>query len=361
MHRILLAIVASLTLILTATPGAATAESTDHGPVHGQKTDGGFAKYVALGDSYTAGPLSPLLTTGPLGCARSSSNYPAFLASYFHVDTFVDVSCSAARSEHMFESQTGVLPESLPENDNPPQLQALTNDTDLVTLGIGGNDFGLFGEMIDQCAEAAEEHPNADAPCKDRFTKNGVDTKIRDAKKIQDNAEEVLAGIHERAPEATVIVVNYLHILPESGTCSDIPFAEGDYAWGSRVHRRLNETLDQAAARFDAEYVDMYAASEGHDACSDDPWVNGATIKAQAMNFHPYRRGMRAIAQTIYKQVTDNRAPSVIPELALLLRIADVVDIDGLLKYLASVGKTPKETIDRPADDSYPPASAGRR
>src|SRR5699024_714977 len=115
-----------------------------------------FTNYVALGDSYTAGPLVPALTTGPLGCARSSANYPAYLASYFNITEFTDVSCSAARSKHMFETQTGILPGPAPENSTPPQLSALSADTDLVTLGIGGNDFGLFGHLIDQFVLAAE-------------------------------------------------------------------------------------------------------------------------------------------------------------------------------------------------------------
>ena len=30
-----------------------------------------------------------------------------------------------------------------------------------------------------------------------------------------------------------------------------------------------------AAKRTGAEFVDLFAASDGHDICSDDPWVNG--------------------------------------------------------------------------------------
>lgn len=310
-----------------------------------------FTNYVALGDSYTAGPLVPALTTGPLGCARSSANYPAYLASYFNVSKFTDVSCSAARSKHTFESQTGVLPGPAPENNNPPQLSALSADTDLITLGIGGNDFGLFGQMIDQCAQAAEERPDADTPCQDRFTENGVDTKMRDAKKIQGHIEEVLASIHERAPRATVVIVNYLHILPEKGTCADVPFAPGDYGWGTRVHRQLNESMRRAAARYDAEYVDMYAASKGHDACASEPWVNGATIKSGAMSYHPYRRGMRAIAHTIYEQLTASQAPAAMPDLQLAKRVPDVVNVPALVEYLLHAGNVPGETIERPAQD----------
>ena len=36
--------------------------------------------YVALGDSYSAGPLVPTPRRDPDGCLRSTNNYPAYLA-----------------------------------------------------------------------------------------------------------------------------------------------------------------------------------------------------------------------------------------------------------------------------------------
>lgn len=308
-----------------------------------------FEHYVALGDSYTAGPLIPAQLPGPLGCFRSSANYPAFLATYFRVRTFTDVSCSAARTEHLFESQTGILPGSLPENTNAPQLLALTPETDLVTLGIGGNDFGLFGEMIDQCADLAAERPDAYAPCREHFTVRGVDTKLRDARAIQGNVDQALAAIKKRAPRATVVVVNYLHILPETGTCANVPFAAGDYRWGTRVHQALNTSLRKAARKHRAEYVDMYAASVGHDACAAprEQWVNGATIRPRAFNYHPFRSGMAAIARTTYTQLTGEAAPLGLPVLSAIKRLPAVVDVDGLLSYAANGGTVPPQVLDQ--------------
>ena len=348
---------AGLTLLgglLAAHPATAEPEASSPG--------GGYRHYVALGDSYTAGPLVPLQLPGPLGCFRSSANYPSFLASYFRVDTFTDVSCSAARSEHMFTSQTANLPDGLPENHNAPQLLALTPQTDLVTLGIGGNDFGLFGEMIDQCSDLAAEHPDAEAPCRDHFTVDGVDTKLRDARAIRSNVEQVLAEIDERSPDATVVVVNYLHILPESGTCADVPFAEGDYVWGTSVHQALNSSLRQASQTFGAEYVDMYAASQGHDACAPaaDRWVNGASISPEAMNFHPFRAGMQAIAQKTFTQLTGQPAPRALPSLQVIKRLPAVIDVDALLSYLASGGDVPEETLEQAEEQTGEPVVGAR-
>ena len=38
--------------------------------------------YVALGDSYSAGPLVTTVRSDPSGCVRSTDNYPAFLAGW---------------------------------------------------------------------------------------------------------------------------------------------------------------------------------------------------------------------------------------------------------------------------------------
>ncbi|MDF1706314.1 MAG: SGNH/GDSL hydrolase family protein [Aeromicrobium sp.] len=308
---------------------------------------GGELDYVALGDSYTAGPLVPIPTPGPLGCVRSSSNYPAFLAAYLQVRTFTDVSCSAARTEHLFVSQPGILPQGLPENQNAPQLLAVTEDTDLVTLGIGGNDFGLFGELIETCADLAAEDPQADAPCRDHFTTDGVDTKLRDAAAIQANVEEALVAIGERAPEATVVVVGYLHILPEEGTCAAVPFAPGDYAWGTEVQKALNTSLQRAAQAHGAVYVDMYAASVGRDACAAQPWVNGAKIRPDAFSYHPFRSGMKGIADTVFAQLT-GQPPGffALPLLQLVKRLPDLVDVDALLTYVASGGSVPPQVLE---------------
>src|ERR1051325_8659291 len=62
------------------------------------------ANYVALGDSYAAGPLipNPLL---PLGCLKSSNNYPHLAAPVLGL-SLKDPSCSGATTTHMTAPQT---------------------------------------------------------------------------------------------------------------------------------------------------------------------------------------------------------------------------------------------------------------
>jgi len=265
--------------------------------------------YVALGDSFTAGPFSPLQRTDPLGCFRSTRNYPAFLASALGVRTYVDVSCSAAETADMTSPQT------LPIGTNPAQLDSLRRTTDLVTLGIGGNDFGLFGELTSRCPEVRESDPTG-SPCKQEFTVDGVDTKMRDAAAIEGRVAAVIAKIHKRSPNATVAVVGYLRLLPPTGTCVDeVPFADGDYAWADAVERRLNASIRNAAESSDASYVNTFGVSKGHDVCAGErAWVNGQTLKPlEAFPYHPFAVGMQAVAAKTHRTLTGDPARAANP------------------------------------------------
>src|SRR5215212_6481557 len=76
-----------------------------------------------------------LLPLQPWGCIKSDHNYAHLAAPRLGLD-LRDPSCSGAETEDMTATQ-GVFPDP-----NPPQFDALTADTALVTLGIGGNDSG---------------------------------------------------------------------------------------------------------------------------------------------------------------------------------------------------------------------------
>lgn len=263
--------------------------------------------YVALGDSYSAGPLIPSQRPDPLGCLRSTNNYPAYLAGYLGVTTYRDVTCSGAEVKDLFEPQPTILPGPPP----PPQLQALSAETDLVTLGIGGNDYGLFGELIETCEQVRAEDPKG-KPCKAHFTNaKGKDTKVRDAKRIKKRVAAGVRAVRAAAPNAAVYVVGYPQLLPRSGTCAQVPFATGDYAWGRRIERELNRSVKRAARNNGATFLSLYPVSKGHDACAGaQAWINGSELDlARAANFHPFQVGMHAFGREVYRRITGLTAP----------------------------------------------------
>lgn len=100
--------------------------------------------YVALGDSYSsAAGVAPFDPTAPPACSRSLLNYPHDIAARTQPASFTDVTCSGADTTDFSSSQTAGA---------PPQLDAVTKDTRLVTMTIGGNDEGVFVNSFFGCA-----------------------------------------------------------------------------------------------------------------------------------------------------------------------------------------------------------------
>lgn len=321
MRRILTSLVLGCVLVTLAACSSTTA-SISKLPVP-------FADYVALGDSFTAGPLiTPMAEGAPVTCVRSGANYPSYLASYLRVRTFTDASCSSAETSDLYASQSKRM--GLGANaatDTPAQLDAVKPTTDLVTLGIGGNDFSLFSDVIAECVNRASTAAGK-SPCRDSFTRNGVDLKSQDAKAVQARIEKAIAAIGQRAPKARIVIVGYLRILPGDGACPAMSLAPADANWTDSIERRINTSLSQAvlsqaANGADVRFVNSYALSKGHDACAGkQAWVNGAqTVLFGAAAFHPFREGMDAVARQTYRILMDKSPPKT-PGVDQLAKIA---------------------------------------
>ncbi len=245
-------------------------------------------RYVALGDSFTAGPFIPHRHGRPIGCLRSDHNYPSLVARALRPATFTDVSCSAARTADLTHPQSVLL------GHNPPQLDAVTPDTTLVTLGIGGNDIG-YSHIVLTCAALSVTAPTG-APCARHFGAT-LDRSIADtAPKIA----AALRAIHARAPRARVLVVGYPRALPARLGCwPAVPAAAGDVPYLDGVERRLNAMLAEQARLGGATFVDTYTTSARHDMCSSDKWVEGVIVTNPAAPVHPNAAGMRAVADRV--------------------------------------------------------------
>ena len=251
-------------------------------------------EYVALGDSYAAGPLIPAQVQ-PFGCLKSNNNY-ANLAARSSGHTLTDATCSGAETEDMTQAQ-GVTP-----GPNPPQFDSLKADTDAVTITIGGNDIGFSG-IIDNCFSDSPEG----SPCRDYYTRNGTDELSERIAATAPKVAEVLQGIHARSPQARVAVVNYAAIFPETGTgCwPQMPVARDDVAYLREKQKELNQMLATQAAANNASVVDWYTASIGHDACQLPVirWVEPVVPVNAAAPVHPNLGGMLGVAPLVEQTV----------------------------------------------------------
>jgi hypothetical protein len=253
-------------LALAATPALASATS-----------------YVSLGDSYTAGPfILPFASEAPLECLQSARDYPHLTAAALSL-SLRDVSCSGATTEN--------LTTTAQYSDQPPQEEALSASTGVVSVGIGGNDNNLFVGTLATCG--AEDFVTLGLLnlCKDTYG-NKLAEEIEADGPVVGGA---LREIHERSPAAKVFVVGYPDILPQHGKCyPQVPLSEGDVAYLNGVEKDLNAMLSREAAANEATYVDTFTPSIGHDACKSLPtrWIEPVLPESDAFSVHPNEFGM---------------------------------------------------------------------
>jgi lysophospholipase L1-like esterase len=256
--------------------------------------DASTGKYVALGDSYVAGPLIPAQSGGL--CLRSDHNYPSLVAAAIGSSSLSDASCSGATTDDLAQTQTDA---GIPIN--APQLNSVTSDTRLVTVGIGGNDIG-FVNIILTCAALSLTNPFGD-PCTAHYTSGGSDQLAALIDATEPKVASVLQAVHQHAPQAHVLVVGYPDILPEySAGCWPLePIAYGDVSYLRTTEKELNAMLATAAAQNGAQYVDTYTQTIGHDICQPEgvKWIEGVIPTAPAAPVHPNAEGEEAMASIV--------------------------------------------------------------
>lgn len=272
---------------------ALTAAPADAGPA--------YPTYVALGDSYAAGPLVPFPVGRPAACLRSDRNYPSVAAQRLGVTTLTDATCIGAKTDDLAAAQQVVL------GSNPPQLDALRPDTALVSLTMGGNDIG-FLSIVEKCATLSITKPFG-AACRDSYTAGGVDQLAARVDATAPKIAAALRAITDRSPRARVAVVGYPAVLPDTGPgCFPVvPYTAGDVAYLRGVEKRLNAMLADRAAAAGATYVDTYTPTIGHDVCQPPGtrWIEGLVPTAPAAPVHPNALGEQAMAAALVAAVGD--------------------------------------------------------
>lgn len=255
-------------------------------------------KYVALGDSYTAGPGIGR-PDGFDTCFRSRDNYPHQLAEDADLD-LDDVSCSAGTTWAVRSAQTTPQGKTV-----APQIEAVTPDTDVVTVGLGANDFNVIGRVFITCVQLARQGLTG-TPCADADARLGTRSLDNVADDIQRNVQVVVGDVRDRAPNAQVVVVGYPEIFPPDTTCDLLPIPPADLPYARKVNDTLNRALEAAAQAEKVEFVDVFAATEGHHICSDDPWIAGASVISgrKATPWHPYEEEQAAVAELL-REVID--------------------------------------------------------
>jgi hypothetical protein len=250
---------------------------------------GAAPSYVSLGDSYTSGPfILPFASGAPLDCLQSARNYPHLAAVALSL-SLKDVSCSGATTENITTTAQ--------YSDQPPQIDALSSATQVVSVGIGGNDKGLFLNTLITCGAEDLVFPFG-TPCKSTYGHKLAEEIVEDGPVVG----AMLHQVHVISPQAKVFVVGYPDILPQSGNCwPTVPLTTGDVAYLNGVEKELNSMLSSEASSNSATYVDTYTPSIGHDACKSLSvrYVEPVLPESDAFSVHPNERGMEADASVV--------------------------------------------------------------
>ena len=219
-------------------------------------------RYVALGDSYSAGLGAGDYSGG--SCDRSANAYSALWAAAHAPASYVFQACAGATTSSVISSQ----------------LSALSSATTLVSITVGGNDVG-FSSVMETCVllptsfcvsavDQAESEISADLP---------------------GELDGVLAAISADAPNARVVVLDYpdLYDLSKSGSCLGLSTA--DRTALNQGAGDLDTALAAAAKANDDVFVDVRNQFAGHEICDSGSWLHSVDIFDISSSYHPTADG----------------------------------------------------------------------
>lgn len=219
-------------------------------------------RYVALGDSYSAGVGAGSYDGASGNCKRSTKAYPALWAAAHAPSSFAFVACSGAKTGDVLNGQ----------------ISAVTSSTTLVSISIGGNDAG-FADVMTTCVLQSE------SSCLNA---------VANARAFADNQlpgllDQVYAAIKSRAPGAHVVVMGYSRLYKIGGSCW--------FGIGDTKRRALNgaaDELDTVIAKRAADagftFGDVRPPFTGHEVCSGSAWLHSTTLPVDE-SYHPTATG----------------------------------------------------------------------
>ncbi|OJF84169.1 hypothetical protein NS14008_09870 [Nocardia seriolae] len=245
-------------------------------------------KYVAMGDSSAAGPLIP--TQIDAQCLRSDHNWPHLVAAAIGAQ-LTDVTCSSATTADFSGKQFGAV---------APQYQALSSDTNLVTVAVGANDIQM-GSVVPSCINPAPAPSSTATYCKNFYVVNGVDQLRARVDTFAPTFGAVLDQIHKLAPAAKVVVTGYLTYYQAGGCWPKDPVWAADADYIQSTFDYLMQTLQQQALAHNATYADIRTPSAGHGVCAavGTEWVDGVLVDQPTFFYHPTAQGMQGAARVI--------------------------------------------------------------
>ncbi|MFJ7004500.1 GDSL-type esterase/lipase family protein [Streptomyces albidoflavus] len=221
--------------------------------------------------------------------------------SYGNVDLSF-IACSGARTYNVMSGGAWQWGNSLPQID----LGYLDQNTDIVTIAIGGND-ARFSDIITRCLIPAITCPGDPGAHLDGKPMDLEVPRIID-EEVKPGVQETLAEIRTRAPKAQLVLMGYPPLI--DGDC--VPYLnQEEAAWmNDTVAPHLTAAMREAAKANDAIFVDPAKEFQGKAICGDPETIHGVVTSGRSeadnsaplpsmKSFHPKVSGARLYADAL--------------------------------------------------------------
>jgi len=219
-------------------------------------------RYVALGDSYSAGDGAGAYYGG--SCGESANAYPALWAAANHPAGYAAKTCDGATTSSVISGQ----------------LSALSTSTTLVSITVGGNDVG-FSSVMETCVLLPT------SSCVSAI--NTAEGKI--SADLPGELDSVLAAISADAPNARVVVLDYPDLYDLSKSSSCVGLSTTDRTDLNQGANQLDAQIQAAAVRHGDKFADVRTAFAGHEICDSSNWLNSVNWLDLGTSYHPNAAG----------------------------------------------------------------------
>ena len=179
------------------------------------------------------------------------------------------MSCSGATTANVLTTD---------QEGSPPQIDAVTSDTALVTITVGGNDIGYVatafacGAQSSACAVDQAQLTSALAT-------------------LRNSLATIIGTIRATAPSAKIVLVTYPRLVPPT-SCPALNYT----AVGNQIVGSMGEDLEQifldVARSRRVLLADPYAIGTAHGPCAPgaERWIAGHTVTV-GFPYHPTPQG----------------------------------------------------------------------
>ncbi|HEU0266843.1 MAG TPA: SGNH/GDSL hydrolase family protein [Candidatus Saccharimonadaceae bacterium] len=245
--------------------------------------------YAAMGDSFSSGEGNPPFEIGTDtssdSCHRSPQAYPRLLEldSSLNLGSTAFVACSGAMTSNVTGGQNG----------EPTQTSAITADTKVITITVGGDDIG-FADYAAGCYAG---------PCGPGTPSYSGIMAAAGSQALVTRLESTYEAILAKAtnPGVQIYVVDYPYIAPDgAGMCAGF-----DVSGAYSIESMLNLAIEQSVAEVGdskLHYVNTNAPGspfDGRSLCSsNDSDFNGLKYPF-VYSLHPNAQGQQDYATVV--------------------------------------------------------------